>query len=228
MHAEGALQTRRRLARETAIVYALFTLPGLALPTALTTVAFDGAVFAALALRNAAFALLVLYLVDLRGERGVVFGTPLGITKQMVLAVAITAGLYALAGAVASVADLVPWITRPTIVPWRVPTEFRQRLSFVAAMLAIGVTEEVLFRAYLMRRLQQLGLQSWRAVAVSALLFAAGHLYQGPTAFAFAALAGVALGLVWLRAPSIGAFAAGHAMYNTVVVLMWSAERGIA
>ena len=218
---------RRRLARETAIVYALFTLPGLVPPTAPTTVALDGTMFPALALRNAAFTLLVLYLVDLRGERGVVFGTSLGIGKRSVLALAIAAGLYGLAVVVASVADLVPWITRPVIAPWRVPTEFGQLLGFVTAMLAIGVTEEVLFRAYLMRRLQQLGLQSWWAVVVAALLFAAGHLYQGPTAFVFAALAGGALGLVWLRTPSIGAFAAGHAMYNTVVVLMWSTERGI-
>lgn len=227
MHADGIAPVRRRLARETAIVYALFTLPGLALPAALTAMEFDGAVFLSLALRNAAFTLLVLYFVDLRGERGVVFGRSLGIAKQLGLALTIAAGLYCLAIAVATIAGLLPFVTQQSVVAWRVPTRPWELISFVAAMLTIGITEEVLFRAYLMHRLQQLGLPQLRAVLTAALLFAVGHLYQGATAFVFAAAAGIALGLMWLRIPSIGSFAAGHAIYNTVVVLISSAERGM-
>jgi membrane protease YdiL (CAAX protease family) len=57
-------------------------------------------------------------------------------------------------------------------------------LLVVAYVIAItaGITEEIVFRAYAITRLEQLGWGRWGAIA-SVLLFASLHLYQGVVAF---------------------------------------------
>jgi membrane protease YdiL (CAAX protease family) len=57
------------------------------------------------------------------------------------------------------------------------------------------------------------------AVAVTSLLFAAGHIYQGAGAFAVTALIGVFLAWLFLRTRSIHIVGLSHAAYNFLILL---------
>jgi Predicted metal-dependent membrane protease len=87
----------------------------------------------------------------------------------------------------------------------------------LASSMAVGYSEELFFRSYLMRRLGQSGLSPiWSAIA-SSLLFGAGHGYQGIIGLA----GGFALGLFfawrWQADRDIHAIGMGHGLYDAVV-----------
>jgi len=83
--------------------------------------------------------------------------------------------------------------------------------------LAVGYCEELVFRAYLLRRLGQIGLPATWAAVVSSLLFGAGHGYQGIVGL----VSGFALGLYfawrWEADRNIHEIALGHAAYDAAV-----------
>jgi membrane protease YdiL (CAAX protease family) len=82
---------------------------------------------------------------------------------------------------------------------------------------AAGFMEELVFRSYLITRLETLFRSSWRALVVAALLFAAVHGYQGPAGVWFTFLFGLAYGGVYLGARRIWPLAIGHALTNLVL-----------
>ena len=88
------------------------------------------------------------------------------------------------------------------------------------SLLSVGYMEELFFRAYTIRRLQQLGLKPGVAVAISALLFSMGHLYQGVQGVLFAVLAGTLLGVLYLRYERVHPLAIGHGLYNYLGLLL--------
>ena len=66
-------------------------------------------------------------------------------------------------------------------------------------------------------------------MAVSSLLFAAGHLYQGLFAFVFALVQGVFLAMVFVRARNLHVTALAHAAYNfSVLVLTLLPSNGLS
>ena len=87
-------------------------------------------------------------------------------------------------------------------------------VAYVIALTA-GITEEIVFRAYAITRLEQLGWGRWAAIA-SALLFASLHLYQGVVAFfGIGAITIVfTLGYRWKR--TLLPLMAAHALYDAV------------
>lgn len=212
-----------RRMREMIILYALFVAPGLAAPVMPTTFGMSLAPLVALALRNLAFSLLVLYLLDIQDETLLLGPDPRRIRIATVLlvwtllfgasllvsAAATAVGIDAegLAGALGGAENSV--LRRPLGVA-----------VLVAAMLSVGLVEELLFRSYVLARLMQLRLAPLPAVLLGALLFAVGHTYQGIPAVFFAFVAGVVLGLLWLRRPGLASFAVGHAAYNLAAVAL--------
>jgi membrane protease YdiL (CAAX protease family) len=85
--------------------------------------------------------------------------------------------------------------------------------------LAVGYSEELYFRVYLMKRLGQAGLSlPWAAVG-TALLFASGHGLQGWLGL----IMGLALGawFAWRRVSgaNLHELAWGHALYDAIVML---------
>jgi membrane protease YdiL (CAAX protease family) len=88
--------------------------------------------------------------------------------------------------------------------------------------LASGYREELFYRAYLLGSYRQRGAPPAAAVAVSVVLFAWGHAYQGPTGVAAAAFAGLFLALAWYKGISVHALAWGHAGYNLGILLTLS------
>jgi membrane protease YdiL (CAAX protease family) len=100
---------------------------------------------------------------------------------------------------------------------WRL-TEARLAPLALGFCLVTGYREELFFRSYLLTRFAQAGLHPGLAVAASSLLFAAGHVYQGPTGFAVALLMGLYFALVFLRMRNLHRLAWAHGLYNLIVL----------
>ncbi|MGD9941326.1 MAG: CPBP family intramembrane glutamic endopeptidase [Clostridia bacterium] len=85
--------------------------------------------------------------------------------------------------------------------------------------LASAYREELFYRAYLLGSCRQRSTPPPAAIAVSVVLFAWGHAYQGPAGMAAAALIGLFLAIAWSRGTSVHALAWGHAAYNLGILL---------
>lgn len=109
----------------------------------------------------------------------------------------------------------------------RLSQGYRWGLSSAAQLplaLAFGLTagyrEEFFFRAYLLGRMDELGVPVPAAVALSTALFCIGHLYEGLLAVAVTAALGVLLAVAWLRRRSLHVVAVAHGMYNVLVLCL--------
>jgi uncharacterized protein len=98
-------------------------------------------------------------------------------------------------------------LDRPELLPLVIPTS-----------LAIGYREELFFRAFLLPRLDDLGVSMVGAVAISTAAFAVGHLYQGLLGGVVAVIMGVILSAVFLRRRNVHVVAIAHAFYNAAVL----------
>jgi membrane protease YdiL (CAAX protease family) len=216
---------RSRRIRETAVLYALFVIPGIAAPASIGEIATGLGALIAVTIRNVSFALLILYILDVQNERDLL---PL---RQHPFPVATTLTVFLLlllsSWTVAVVADFLGTGSDTSVARAFTagsaaesgPTVVRVG-AIIGAMVSVGVVEELFFRGYLIARLRQIGASPATAVATAALLFAAGHGYQGTAALVFSLVAGILLGMLWLRRPAIGAFAAGHAGYNLAAIAL--------
>ncbi|HUJ76042.1 MAG TPA: type II CAAX endopeptidase family protein [bacterium] len=86
--------------------------------------------------------------------------------------------------------------------------------------LTAGYREEFFFRAYLVSRLDELGLTVPAAAAVSTALFCLGHVYEGPLAVAVTAALGILLCVAWLRWKNLHIVAVAHGCYNALVLCL--------
>jgi membrane protease YdiL (CAAX protease family) len=91
--------------------------------------------------------------------------------------------------------------------------------------LVIGYREELFFRGYLLTRLAEAGVPAALAVAGSTLLFAMGHLYQGPAGFVTALALGAYFGALFTRRRNLHRLALAHGFYNAAVLVasLWAA-----
>jgi hypothetical protein len=86
---------------------------------------------------------------------------------------------------------------------------------FVALFcLAVGYREELFYRGYAIRSMLSLGAGDTAAWALSSLLFAAGHAYQGPAGMLSSGLIGLVFGRAFLKGGSLHALAWAHALFD--------------
>lgn len=136
--------------------------------------------------------------------------------------------LLVLLGCFAIFAPLTMLMTvLPSNVAKYLASGFRWRLGSVSQIpfavafgLVAGYREEFFFRAYMLRRFEQLGFPAALSVVVSTLLFSAGHLYQGPVGLATAAGLGILFAMVYLRRRSLHVIALSHGLYNASVLCL--------
>ena len=89
----------------------------------------------------------------------------------------------------------------------------------IIVLAASVLFEEVLFRGYLISRLQELLGNSWNAVVVSAILFCAVHLYQGPIGIFSAMGLGVVTGIAFVMTKRLWPSLVAHLAINLYSVL---------
>src|SRR4051812_18435745 len=112
----------------------------------------------------------------------------------------------------------------PTELPsawWRIPVEL-----LIAAQN--GILEEILVAGYLLRRLDQLGWQPHRALAVSALLRGSYHLYQGLGGFVGNVIMGLIFGKLFQRWGRVLPMLIAHTLIDAVALVGYTLLAGHA
>jgi membrane protease YdiL (CAAX protease family) len=211
---------------ELALVFAGFYLPGLLWP-ATAPGGGELALYMARFLAAAAPQVLLLgYLIWLRGPSSpgisvwAEFGLPRPRVSDLGWALALLAGACLLLAAAGLLLSLLPEEVRRGLAGgfrWRLPDTRLLPLAAVFSLLT-GYREELFFRAYLITRLQQVGLSPAAGVAASALLFACGHAYQGPVGLAVALALGVYFAVAFVRLRNLHRVAWAHGLYNLAVL----------
>jgi hypothetical protein len=96
------------------------------------------------------------------------------------------------------------------------PRTLSESLTWILVSLSAGICEEFVYRGYLQRQLWSLTSSLTLALILQAMIFAAGHIYQGWKPAMVTALYGLIFGLVaaWRRSIIPGAIA--HALVDTL------------
>jgi len=110
-----------------------------------------------------------------------------------------------------------PHVSGIPAAPRFLPPKTAVSWAILALSCAVSAyLEESYFRVYLLSKREELGMDIYRAVLVSTLLFAICHAYEGPWGFLNAALSGILLAFMYLRFRSLHGIAVAHALYNIV------------
>jgi len=88
----------------------------------------------------------------------------------------------------------------------------------LAASLAIGYGEELFFRVFLIKRLEQAGLPILWAALASTLAFGSAHGMQGLPGLIVASCLGAWFAWRWIKGASLHEIALGHALYDAAVM----------
>ncbi len=144
-------------------------------------------------------------------------GVPRPGKRDALIALAALGALVLIAAATGFLASLLPGgeavagIEAPRTLPgWAV---------VLVSCAVTGYLEEGFFRAYVITRLGDIGVEGLRAVVVSVVLFSLCHLYEGPWGVVNAAMAGSALSVAFIRGRSLHGPAWAHGAYNAFVYL---------
>ena len=91
-------------------------------------------------------------------------------------------------------------------------------MAMAVLCFGTGYLEESYFRYYLITKLENYNLTS--KVILSTMLFAFGHIHDGPFGVLNAVLAGILLSLLFIRYRSLHGIALAHGIYNIFVYTM--------
>jgi len=165
--------------------------------------------------------LLLLYVLRLRKDNWTSFGLLALRRVDLLYALVIFAGIFALLLIMGLILALLPaggealfsegfrWKLRdPRLMP-----------VVLLFCLVTGYREELFFRSYLLTRFSQASLPVAAGIGMSTLLFASGHVYQGLAGFAVAAVQGLYFSILFIRLKNIHPLAIAHGLYNTTVLV---------
>jgi len=99
-------------------------------------------------------------------------------------------------------------------------------IGMIGLMVIIAIAEEIVFRGYLIQRLQLISGSSQTAVILSSVLFALGHGYQGPIALVVIFVLGMILGGIFVLTRSLIAPMTIHFLNNSLAIIIWSIIEG--
>lgn len=110
-----------------------------------------------------------------------------------------------------------PSTPQPDLIP---APDLAQLLLAVTLVAVVAVSEETIFRGYLMMRLGQATGSVATAVVLSAFIFSLGHGYEGTAGVVTVGLTGAVLGLVYLWRGSIVAPMVIHFLLDLVAIVI--------
>jgi membrane protease YdiL (CAAX protease family) len=106
-----------------------------------------------------------------------------------------------------------PWLEfYPVAVPWH------RAILLLGDCCAIGFSEELAFRAYLIPRLEAVTGATWKAVLLSVVLFGFVHLYQGYVGVLYTVVAAVVWGVGFCLSRRIWPVAISHAITDFIIL----------
>ena len=166
--------------------------------------------------------LLLLYVLKLREDNWTSFGLLAPRPVDLLYALVIFAGIFALLLIMGLILALLPtggealfsegfrWKLRdPRLIP-----------VVLLFCLVTGYREELFFRSYLLTRFSQASLPVAAGIGMSTLLFASGHVYQGLAGFAVAVIQGLYFSVLFILLKNIHPLAIAHGLYNTTVLIV--------
>lgn len=106
-----------------------------------------------------------------------------------------------------------------TVVATGLPEQWWQYPVLIGAALQNAVLEEVIVVGYLLTRLRQRGWSPWTAIAASALLRGAYHLYQGFGGFLGNLVMGLVFGWLYQRKGRIAPLVIAHTLLDVVAFI---------
>jgi membrane protease YdiL (CAAX protease family) len=113
-----------------------------------------------------------------------------------------------------------------TVVPAGLPHVWWAIPVLVLSALQNALLEEIVVVGYLLRRLDQLGMPGWLAVAVSAVLRGSYHLYQGFGGFVGNLVMGVVFGAAYRRWGRVAPLVVAHTLLDVVAFVGYAVLRG--
>jgi membrane protease YdiL (CAAX protease family) len=135
-------------------------------------------------------------------------------------ALLIAAAMVTALAALGALLDAAPESLRGTLQRghrWQL--QHAGQIPLAAAFVVAGAyREESYFRAYFVTLFRRTGAPPWLTTLASALLFGAGHLYQGWAAAGFAVLMGAALAYLFQQRPALHRVVLAHALFNGLVL----------
>jgi membrane protease YdiL (CAAX protease family) len=170
---------------------------------------------------EAALLILVAYFLWRNGESARLIGWTrrklgcnllLGIVLFLPISLAIEALLRAAHGLGVPLGPPAPEVAIPATTP-----EFALGVVLVAV---VAVTEEVVFRGYLLRRLRSLTGNTSLSILLATALFALGHRYEGASGLLAVSVLGIAFAVVYLRTRSLAAVIVMHFLQDFVAIVL--------
>jgi membrane protease YdiL (CAAX protease family) len=153
-------------------------------------------------------AFVTLYLIARSGEPWARFGLPPPVLSDVWLGAVMVIVAWVSWVAYLRIANLVPPIDQ--FPKPRGPDDY---VMMVVKFAASAFAEELVTRAYLITRLEQLMRSRGVAVVLAAILFASYHAYLGLSGVVYAFVVGIAFGIVFLIVRRVWPLALGHAVF---------------
>jgi membrane protease YdiL (CAAX protease family) len=111
------------------------------------------------------------------------------------------------------------WIPERAISFLTGPKDFGQLILGLILMLTVAITEETIFRGYLIKRFQEFTGSKTSALFFSTAIFALGHSYQGFAGVSIVSVLGLVYGLVYFWRGSLTAPITMHFLQNSLGLL---------
>jgi uncharacterized protein len=134
-----------------------------------------------------------------------------------ILFVPFTFGAYSLDRLLLSVGFSAPATAIPKFLRARGPAEFA--LAF-ALVVVVAVTEEVIFRGYLILRLRAVTKSTAAAIVLSSVIFSIGHGYEGTAGVITVGFMGLVFALVYIWRKSLVAPIVMHFLQDCLTIVV--------
>jgi membrane protease YdiL (CAAX protease family) len=165
--------------------------------------------------QSACISFAVLYLIYRSGEPWATFGIKRPHPRDIGLGILVYLANVFLVWFLS--AFPIPEIVEPGKLA--LPGKGTDYLLMVASFSASAFAEELVTRAYLITRFEQLLQSRPKAVILSAAWFGSYHLYYGVGGFIDVMMLGIVLGTMYLLIRRIWPFALGHMLWNVIATL---------
>lgn len=160
---------------------------------------------------------LVLYFVWRNGEGIKALGwSRRSLAREAFIGLLLFAPIFFAVGVVEQALRAGGWSAPDTLPTYLVPTPGPEYALALVFLVVVAVTEETLFRGYLLLRFRAVTGSLPLALGISALIFAMGHGYQGSVGIVAVGLLGLLYALVYVWRGSLVAPTVMHFLQNFI------------